>query len=192
MATDLYLSDKQYLTMLEKLQTLIREGLKLELDGSDDIGNKHTHASWGQCTEKNWDKDALFREDKPFLGSKQHAKGQFCPFDTKVPTEGNKLRNNPSGCFYRCRLFQAKKGEMPNREKALELYHVRIHEAKNMINFKSLVESTCAAFAKALNTKEEAMHYVDDIAYTISLETGVKDLVQIKQKVRDFFDGITW
>jgi hypothetical protein len=122
------LTNEQYIRMLKKLRTLIESGLKLELDDSNEIGNKYTHASWGQCTNEHWDKDSLFRKDAPFLGSKTHAKGQFCPFDTRINPPGHSsIRNSPMGCFYRCRLFQATKAApAPTREQALQLYDITI------------------------------------------------------------------
>ncbi len=123
----MYLTDEQHLHMLKKVRDRIANGETMVLDDSDDIGNKHTHCSWGQCTDKGWEKEALFRKDTPLLGSKYHDKGQICPFDKDQAGESVL---SPAGCYHRCKIFQNSRGNRPSREEALELYNITINSFK--------------------------------------------------------------
>ena len=127
MNKSLYLTHEQHLKMLKKIKTLIEEGLELQLDDSDDIGNKHTHCSWGQCTSENWDKDTLLWPGRPT--PKYHAKGQFCPFDTRKQERTTKLAKSPEGCYFRCMIFQGE--TIPSRTEAIELYQITIKQFEN-------------------------------------------------------------
>jgi hypothetical protein len=116
---------KRYLAALIRIRDQIKNGSKLELDDSDEPGDRHTHASWGLCSgsTEQWpdQEDRLFTRDYP-LAILHQGKGQLCPFDKTT-------KNNPDGCFFRCRIFQHLK-DLPSREEALRLYESRIKEVQ--------------------------------------------------------------
>lgn len=131
---DLYLSDERYLVVLERQKKRIEDGLELSLVDSNTIGDKYTEATWGLCSgeKEAWPdaEDHLWPDqflNEGRVAPKYQVTGQHCPFDD---TSRQKDLFGPSGCFYRCRLFQNKKVDRPDRKRALELYDERIAQAK--------------------------------------------------------------
>jgi len=127
----LYMSHEQYTAALQRQRQRIADGLKLDFWDDTTVGAKETHHAWGLCsTDKEaWPRaeDHLwpdqFLEDGR-VAPKYRVNGQVCPFDTQKTPKGHIYETgNPTGCFYRCMFFQARRlGTPPNRKRALELY----------------------------------------------------------------------
>jgi hypothetical protein len=113
----LYLSNAEWLAELKRVRALIAGGLKLDFDDNDTPGNKSTECSWGL--------------PNPLPGIiRYRTHGQFCPLDKRPMTEGH-----ADGCFYHCRLFQARPNKgipVPTREEALAFYDAAIEFAKGV------------------------------------------------------------
>ena len=139
MSRDIYLSDVRYVAALNRIQGQIKEGLPLIVEDSDVSGNKFCYVTWGLCSDdpKQWPdgEDRLntinsYREtaDGKFEPRKivhvKYLKGkQSCPFDTGPDDHGL------SGCFYRCRFFQADKDNpQPTQEEAVKLYQIALNK----------------------------------------------------------------
>lgn len=122
------LPHKRYVAALIRIRDQIKGGSKLELDDSDELGNKHTECSWGLCSasKKQWpnEDDRLFPRDHP-LSILHRTKGQDCPMD-----EQKDRKDGPGGCFFSCRIFQ-NQNNLPSREEAIRLYEIQIKKAKN-------------------------------------------------------------
>lgn len=140
MRNDLYLSDERYLVALERQKKRIEEGLELELDDSNQRGNKYTHCSWGLCSEDKeaWPdaEDHLWPDQ--FLDPKRQRVApkyldmgtQPCPFDKRMSVQRSSTMN---GCFFTCRFFRPKGQEKPDRAEALDLYQVAIDRVKRRL-----------------------------------------------------------
>lgn len=121
----LYLPQERYIAVLNRQRDRIAKGIPLVLDDSDEIGNKHTSATWGLCSEEveAWPdaEDHLWPDDfnkHKRVAPKYQRENQMCPFDAREKPTGN-------GCFYTCRLFRGRY-PTPNRDEALALYDQRI------------------------------------------------------------------
>lgn len=136
---NLYLSDERYLVALERQKGRIEEGLELDLDDSNETGNKHTHCSWGLCSEDKeaWPdaEDHLWPDQfkkEGRVAPKYHDMGrQPCPFDARTSAQRNKGFVN--GCFFTCRFFRPRGQEQPDRGEALHLYDVAIDRVKRRL-----------------------------------------------------------
>lgn len=141
MARDLYMSDERYLKALKRIRQQIAEGPELSYYDDTTIGNKDTSATWGLCSSfaEQWPdaEDHLWSDqfrDGGRVAPKYRVRGQSCPFDD--PEDGYARMDNledPRGCFWRCRVFQAgHRGFIgpPSREEALELYDLAIERAR--------------------------------------------------------------
>jgi hypothetical protein len=111
---DIYLSDDRYLAALGRQRTRIEAGLPFFAIDDTTPGDKSTEASWGLCTS-DWP-----TKDRTRAGIKYRAKRHKCPFDADPEP-------NPSGCFWRCRIFQG--AVSPTQEQALDLYDITIARA---------------------------------------------------------------
>lgn len=116
------LSRERYVAALIRIQALIKGGLLLSYDDSDEPGNKYTHCNWGMCTRSRdaWPDPIDYMwpdrvEPKYFLDS------CLCPLDKRTKHSGN-------GCFYSCMIFNAKHGKLPTRAAVLALFDTRIKE----------------------------------------------------------------
>ncbi len=138
---NIYLSNERYKAALNHIKSQIEGGSELIAIDSTDIGDKYTHCSWGlcSCSIKQWpDKqDWMFdrthelhyyssKEKTPiedtFVDAKYQEVGQHCPMDKDQSKE-----TNPSGCFYRCKIFQDKLGnKIKDREEVVKLYEITI------------------------------------------------------------------
>lgn len=139
-AKDLYISDGQYLAALENLRKGIESGVPLKAIDDTTPGDKSTTCSWGLCSEERrvWPDKAmqLFPDHFPQrIAPKYRGKHHKCPMDRRTPEEAEKGLGYGSGCFYHCRIFQAKpqKGQpIPSKEVALELFaQTNLEHAKN-------------------------------------------------------------
>jgi hypothetical protein len=143
------LPHERYIAALERIKGQIESGLKLALDDSDEIGSKHTHASWGLCSgsAEQWPdaEDHLWPDqfkDEGRVAPLYRENYQFCPMDTRpFHTKPPSEMDLAQGCFYTCRLFNpgnrpAGKGQprdvfpSPTREEAVKLYQITITRAK--------------------------------------------------------------
>ena len=125
-----YLPWDRLLLSLKRMRDRIAAGLNLRYEDSNEVGNKYTTATWGQCSDEKeqWpDKeDHIWPDEFAEQGRvaplyRDGANGQKCPFDTH-PTGSD-------GCFYHCRIFKNRKfndGRLPTRKEALELYDKEI------------------------------------------------------------------
>lgn len=113
------LTDDQYQAQLLRLRQQIADGLPLVSVDDNTPGNKHSEVSWGLCTT-DWPRDALFREDRPILGSAHRGPDHKCPFDQGPPGT-----DHGWGCFWRCHVFQ---GRLNDPTEALKLYDITIAE----------------------------------------------------------------
>jgi hypothetical protein len=133
------LSDARYLAALERIKAQLEGGTKLTYWDDTTPGDKQLHCSWGLCSvnAEQWPDgiDHLFKHEfeaqgrvSPLYRENHHR----CPFDSRLETPPQGME---SGCFYTCRIFQAKphKGEpIPTREQAIALYVRAIELAKAM------------------------------------------------------------
>lgn len=119
---DIYLTDEQYLKLLDKVKDLvIREDSYFVFD-STTIGDKYTTSNIGLCNEELTDLDtALFPNEfknynrKCMKYKKEH---HLCPFDNRIKLiETKETTNMLNGCYYTCSLQKKK----PSREEALNL-----------------------------------------------------------------------
>lgn len=118
------LTIEQYQLVLQRLHDIVESGQKLVLDDSDEIGAKHTHCSWGLCTDNRevYDNPRMHTFPADFIKYGRMSPltppdGYPCPFDDRARKHP---RDDPAkswGCFYRCRIFQGR----VSREEALEL-----------------------------------------------------------------------
>ncbi len=134
----LRLTNERYLAALERQQRRIAEGLPLVLCDDNSPGSRSTTATWGLCSDEReaWPdaEDHMWPED--FLGAAQRVaplyrerSGQACAFDDLKRDADPTMR----GCFWRCMLFRPKpwRSPLPTREEAVQLYQIRIDNARN-------------------------------------------------------------
>lgn len=132
--SDLYLTDAQYLATLERLREAIVKGMKLKFFDDDTIGNKDTQCTWGLCGRSKviwtdlethlWPNDPRDLGKPDIYGIKYIENEQKCPMDTRIEL------NNSMGCYYTCRVFQAKRRNLPTKEETIKLYDLEIKKAK--------------------------------------------------------------
>jgi hypothetical protein len=119
---------------LRRMRKRIAGGIKLGLDDSNVIGNKHTHCSWGMCSEdkEQWpDKDDhIFPDDfeeRERIAPREMGK---CPLDTRK-------KNLSWGCFYKCRAFHQKEHGKLTKAKILELFDNCIKKREKKHGYKT-------------------------------------------------------
>jgi len=102
------LRDDEYILVMKRLREAISDGLSLNSDDSTDIGNKHTHCSWGLCTNSAdiWKEPTLHIWPNEFIergrvAPRNKGKNHICHLKGEVSK-----RNRMCGCFYSCRVFQ--------------------------------------------------------------------------------------
>ncbi|MFA5365777.1 MAG: hypothetical protein WC325_11410 [Candidatus Bathyarchaeia archaeon] len=117
---DIYMSNVLYLQALKNLRKHV-EAVKFSAEDCTDVGNKHTHCSWGLCCDdlNVFTKEMmLFPKEYPKRHTPKYLqRSQKCPFDKAAHPDGG------IGCFYRCRFhdkFNKRKPTEPNREEALK------------------------------------------------------------------------
>jgi hypothetical protein len=122
--SDTYLSDAGYQQALQRFRDQIGAGLELEMVDDDTVGAKQTYCSWGLCSTLPgaWPAEDRLYEDLPY--GKYRSADQPCPLDQRPREDAD-----PIGCFYHCRMFQAKKGELPDRAAAVALYSAALAPA---------------------------------------------------------------
>ena len=113
----------------------IAKGLPLSNDDSNALGNKHTHCTWGLCSDQFdawpdaqdhlWPVDFVMRGRHAPKYTKEH---QRCPIDTRAMAD-----KGMNGCFYTCQIFKAPKRKYPSREQVIEMYDNRIKEAEQTL-----------------------------------------------------------
>ncbi len=142
MSKNLKLSHKSYVAVLERQLERIQADVPLQMEDSTEIGNKYTECSWGLCSDSKevWPdpQDHIWPDE--FIKHGRSAplyrdKGQLCPFDNQDKIRDATPKGEPSGCFYRCMIFKpgklnGKRQTVPSRERAEELYQIRIKNAK--------------------------------------------------------------
>lgn len=120
-------NNRRELTKYEKLLALrlLRERIAAEnLDtyDCDEHGCKDTWCNWGLCKSEGlyphpeshtWPMSFIKEDRSAPIGV------QVCPMDKDQ-------ESNRWGCFYRCRIFQAKMSDKPTREEALTLVDTAI------------------------------------------------------------------
>ncbi len=127
MTKNLYLPQDRYVAALYRQRDRIIAGLPFEMDDSDDIGNKYTHASWGLCSNdaEAWPDrdDHLWPDqfDQGRVAPKYRGERQPCPMQTK---------GGGTGCFYSCRIFKHGTVKAGDCQKAIELYEEAIGKAR--------------------------------------------------------------
>jgi len=138
---------------LRRFRASIAAGAEMDADDCTMTGSKYTHSSWGLCSCKNV-KDYPEVNDHTFpqrivddmenkypvlLSPRDPPKGAMCPMER--PPKPNDL----NGCFYRCRIFNPKKGTLPpgervarppTREEALALYDAMIADREKRFGKK--------------------------------------------------------
>lgn len=120
---------ERFVLVLKRLRSAIAKGRPLRACDDTTPGNKSTSCSWGMCHDsaETWPdaQDHIFPADFEDRGrvAPLRAPGR-CPMDTRQ--EGG-----PSGCFYTCRIFQAKRGKGPSQELALALFDAEIARQTN-------------------------------------------------------------
>ena len=109
---NLYLTDRQYLDILEKIEQKLKEGsFDYYIYDSNEIGNKYTESNLGFCNEDYTTLDtALFPNqfiEFGYKGMKYKKENQACPFDDRVRTLKNEkgcFNSIGWGCYYTCCL----------------------------------------------------------------------------------------
>ena len=101
----LYMTDAQYLKIMNNLKAFVNSGAKLSGFDDNTIGDKDTQCTWGLCGDNVkvypdadmhlWPKDFPKRIAPKYLQNHHR-----CPF------ENPNAKDQISGCFYRCRFFQ--------------------------------------------------------------------------------------
>jgi hypothetical protein len=130
--SSLTLPDDRYLAALERQRGRIENGNPLTFFDDTTSGNKDTSCSWGLCDNavEAWPdpQDHLWPDqftDRRRVAPLYRDNGQTCPLDTR-PRPNTGL----SGCFYTCRIFQARRGQRPDREETLRLYDVELERVR--------------------------------------------------------------
>lgn len=119
---------------LKRLRHLIHSTMPLQAVDDESPGSKSTACTWGLCTEskKVWAdaQDHTFPvdfEERGRVSPLDVPKGS-CPMERDEPLPPGVMA---SGCFYRCRAFNPKKGDPPlTKELALALYDAKMEKLK--------------------------------------------------------------
>lgn len=123
MNIDLYLSDEQYLKLLDKSEALISKFDKFYVVDCDEIGIKDTTSNIGLCNDDAMadEENVLFPADYAKYGRtdiKYRKNHHICPYDLRL---NNVLNEQPAnmgnGCFYTCSLRNTR----TNKEKIFNL-----------------------------------------------------------------------
>ena len=130
MGKDLYLTDKQWLSILYKIRdTISKPGFKPGGCDSTEPGNKYTETNCGLCNDNFTTlKTSLFPEEfKDGRTTMKYTEDhQICPFDTR-PRDSDHF----SGCQYTCGIFNKK---LLKGNKLLDLVNETIIYAEEIIN----------------------------------------------------------
>jgi hypothetical protein len=123
-----YLTKEQTIQVLKSIRAAIASGELLIKDDSDEIGNKHTHCSWGACNDlrKHYHSPEMHTFPQEFVDTGRSnplalIKGSHCPM--QLPKTSRE--DYQWGCFYECRVFQTHH-RTPTRDEAVELYDAMI------------------------------------------------------------------
>lgn len=121
--------DRWRLALARRLEIIKRDPLHAE--DSTETGNKYTICTWGMCGEEKaaWPDAQDHTWPKQFEAEGRVApldrpEGRLCPMDTR--SEASDPEELFNGCFYSCRIFQAKKNQRPTRDEAVGLFEQRI------------------------------------------------------------------
>jgi hypothetical protein len=134
MSKDLNLPKDRYFAALHRQRARIENDTPLVLEDSDAAGDKYSHASWGLCSKDKeaWPDaaDHLWPDEFVEKGriAPKYLGDNRCPFDEPGRDRLTSSTLGSAGCFYRCRLFQAKKANRPDKKRALVLYDEKIQE----------------------------------------------------------------
>lgn len=119
--THLYLTDEEYLRILQNLKKEIQNDARLVYENSNAPGNSYNFCSWGLCsisksiapepTMHLWP-DRFIKESKVAMKYRQHH--QKCPLDKRQVSTS-------LGCFYSCRVFGKRRERLPSKEKIFQL-----------------------------------------------------------------------
>lgn len=109
----LYLSDAEYIKLLEKVAEKVNEpGFEPKFFDSTETGDKYTTSNCGLCNDMDDDgpwstpENVLFPGQFPRRRSfKYRLDHQLCPFDERT-AEDMKTQKGWNGCFYTCYLFK--------------------------------------------------------------------------------------
>lgn len=121
MGKDLYLTDEQYLELLDKIEEVLASGAPLYIDDCNDVGNKHNESNVGLCNDNFTTKEtAMWPEQFPQrMDMKYTQHYHICPFDNRFDKlEQGKRCNMINGCFYTCSL--AKPERRVSRQRIVE------------------------------------------------------------------------
>jgi len=112
----MYLTDKQYLTLLKTIRAELDTGKKVSGYDCTDIGNKDTSFSFGLCCDDYTTLDtAMFPSEFPNRASMKYTKKYHkCPLDWRKLSE-----MDGRGCFYTCSFFQR---GLKDKERIKKLY----------------------------------------------------------------------
>lgn len=126
----MYLTDKQYIEVLNRLRGRILDNLPLVADDCMVPGMKDTSCSWGLCSK---DKETWLLPEEHIwpnqflrgrIAPKYRENHQLCPMDTREP--GDEVLR---GCFFTCMVFKAKNKTLPAKEQTIRLFDKRIRQA---------------------------------------------------------------
>ena len=138
---NIYLSDEAYLRALERIKKSIENDTILETDDSDIIGDKHTHCTWGLCSnlKEHWPdpNDYLWPDQPNRIAPKYRNKKQYCPLDAE------KGKGKQGGCFWTCQIFKFK--NKLRKETVLKYYEEAIIRIKQRIKDKRISDERRAA-----------------------------------------------
>lgn len=126
----LYLTDEEYLRILQNLKEEIQNDAKLVYENSDAPGDNYNYCSWGLCsisksiapepTMHLWP-DRFVKESK--VAMKYRQPHQKCPLDKRQ-------FSTSLGCFYSCRIFNKGRGKLPKPAEVLTLVNRCIESIK--------------------------------------------------------------
>lgn len=130
---NMYLTDKQYLQLLKRALKIVQNMSKVQAEDCTIRGCKDNTCNAGLCNDNQLctPKIAMFPKDFPQRKDIKYLEDyQKCPLDwrTESQLDGN-------GCFYTCKIFQAKKKKIPNGE-IVRLYKKQIKWAEDRIKNK--------------------------------------------------------
>lgn len=114
MKENIYLTDNQYLKILDMIESKLSSNIKPEVMDSTSIGDKSTTSSIGFCNDEFTTlKTALFPDDFKKYGRKSlkyRLNNHACPFDNRVrePHKKHGLMKLGCGCYYTCCLTKNK------------------------------------------------------------------------------------
>lgn len=140
MGKNLYLTDAQYLHLLDKIQAEIPKHQSFQVIDSTQIGNKYTTSNIGLCNDNFTELDTAmfpsqFRKHGR-MSMKYKQKHHICPFDTRLTSIiERKPTHMGNGCYYTCSLVkkESDKEKLINLvERARELHQST--DSKHLVN----------------------------------------------------------